>query len=115
MEYSSILDVPNDAVPHTQVFWLLGLCPLIGILNNISFRKLDLFPSSGETLFSHMTKFLRPVFKIEDREACSFPWFSSVLAANVRTVGLAEIIQRSLPSRFVSNFYSLIILIVQEI
>jgi hypothetical protein len=29
-------------------YWVLGLCPSSVILKNITFRKLDLFPSSGE-------------------------------------------------------------------
>jgi hypothetical protein len=37
-------------VYHTQNYWIYGLCPSSGILEttNATFRKLDLFPSSGE-------------------------------------------------------------------
>jgi hypothetical protein len=34
--------------PFTQNLWAFGLFPLSGILENTTFRKLDLFPSSGE-------------------------------------------------------------------
>jgi hypothetical protein len=33
---------------NTQNYWVFGLFPLSGILENTTFRKLDLFPSSGE-------------------------------------------------------------------
>jgi hypothetical protein len=36
---------------NTQNYWGFGLCPSSGILENrkqTTFRKLDLFPSSGE-------------------------------------------------------------------
>jgi hypothetical protein len=32
---------------NTQNYWVFGLCPSSGILENTTFRKLDLFPSSG--------------------------------------------------------------------
>jgi hypothetical protein len=32
----------------TSDYWVLGLCSSSGILKNKTFRKLDLFPSSGE-------------------------------------------------------------------
>jgi hypothetical protein len=32
----------------TKNYWVFGLFPLSGILENTTFRKLDLFPSSGE-------------------------------------------------------------------
>jgi hypothetical protein len=32
----------------TQKYWGSGLCPSSGILENTTFRKIDLFPSSGE-------------------------------------------------------------------
>jgi hypothetical protein len=32
----------------TQDLLVLGLCPLSGVLKSTAFRKLDLFPSSGE-------------------------------------------------------------------
>jgi hypothetical protein len=32
----------------TQNYWVFGLFPASGILENTTFRKLDLFPSSGE-------------------------------------------------------------------
>jgi hypothetical protein len=34
----------------TKNYWVIGLCPSSGILEtrNTTFRKLDLFPSSGE-------------------------------------------------------------------
>jgi hypothetical protein len=35
-------------VYNTQNYWLFGLFPSSGILENTTFRKLDLFPSSGE-------------------------------------------------------------------
>jgi hypothetical protein len=37
-------------VYNTQNYWVVGLCPSSGIVEtrNITFRKLDLFPSSGE-------------------------------------------------------------------
>jgi hypothetical protein len=35
-------------VYNTQNYWVLGLFPSSGILENTTFRKLDLFPSSGE-------------------------------------------------------------------
>jgi hypothetical protein len=35
-------------VYNTQNYWVFGLCPSSGILNNTTFRKLDLFPSAGE-------------------------------------------------------------------
>jgi hypothetical protein len=35
-------------VYNTQNYWDLGLFPLSGILENTTFRKLDLFPSSDE-------------------------------------------------------------------
>jgi hypothetical protein len=33
---------------NTQNYWVFGLFLLSGILENTTFRKLDLFPSSGE-------------------------------------------------------------------
>jgi hypothetical protein len=36
-----------DPTRNTQNYWVLGLFPSSGILEN-TFRKLDLFPSSGE-------------------------------------------------------------------
>jgi hypothetical protein len=33
---------------NTQDYWVPELCPSSGILKNTAFRKLDLFPSSGE-------------------------------------------------------------------
>jgi hypothetical protein len=35
-------------VYNTQNYWVFGLYPSSGILENTMFRKLDLFPSSGE-------------------------------------------------------------------
>jgi hypothetical protein len=35
-------------VYNTQNYWVFGLFPLSCILENTTFRKLDLFPSSGE-------------------------------------------------------------------
>jgi hypothetical protein len=35
-------------VYETRDYWVVGLCPLSGILKNTTFRKLDLFPSSIE-------------------------------------------------------------------
>jgi hypothetical protein len=35
-------------VYNTQNYWVFGLFPLSGILENTAFRKLDQFPSSGE-------------------------------------------------------------------
>jgi hypothetical protein len=35
-------------VYNTQNYWVFGLSPSSGILENTTFRKLDLFPSSGE-------------------------------------------------------------------
>jgi hypothetical protein len=35
-------------VYNTRDYWVLGLCPSSGILNDATFRKLDLFPSWGE-------------------------------------------------------------------
>jgi hypothetical protein len=35
-------------VCNTQNYWVLGLFPSSGILENTTFRKLDLFPSSDE-------------------------------------------------------------------
>jgi hypothetical protein len=32
----------------SQKYWVFGLFPSSGILENTTFRKLDLFPSSGE-------------------------------------------------------------------
>jgi hypothetical protein len=48
-------------VHETQNYWASGLCPSPGILYNITFRKLDLFPSSGEgretpTLLGHLQR-----------------------------------------------------------
>jgi hypothetical protein len=40
----------NADVGNTRDYWVLVLCPSSGILKNIMFRKLDLFPSSGETV-----------------------------------------------------------------
>jgi hypothetical protein len=37
-------------VYNTQNYWVFGLFPSSGILENTTFRKLDLFPSSGEGL-----------------------------------------------------------------
>jgi hypothetical protein len=33
---------------NTWDYWVFALCPSSGILQNTMFRKLDLFPSSGE-------------------------------------------------------------------
>jgi hypothetical protein len=35
-------------VYSTQNYWVFGLFPSSGILENTTFRKLDLFPFSGE-------------------------------------------------------------------
>jgi hypothetical protein len=35
-------------VYNTRGYWVFGLCSLSGILKITAFRKLDLFPSSGE-------------------------------------------------------------------
>jgi hypothetical protein len=35
-------------VYNTQNYWGFGLIPSSGILENTTFRKLNLFPSSGE-------------------------------------------------------------------
>jgi hypothetical protein len=35
-------------VHNTQNYWVFGFFPSSGILENMMFRKLDLFPSSGE-------------------------------------------------------------------
>jgi hypothetical protein len=35
-------------VYNTQNYWVFGLFPLSGILENMTFQKLDLFLSSGE-------------------------------------------------------------------
>jgi hypothetical protein len=35
-------------VYNTQNYWVFGLFPSSGTLENTTFRKLDLFPSSGE-------------------------------------------------------------------
>jgi hypothetical protein len=35
-------------VYNTQDYWVFGLFPSSGILENTMFQKLDLFPSSGE-------------------------------------------------------------------
>jgi hypothetical protein len=35
-------------VHNTRNYWVFGLCPSPGILKNRTFRKPDLFPSSGE-------------------------------------------------------------------
>jgi hypothetical protein len=35
-------------VYNTQDYWVFGLCPLSGILQNKTFQKLDLFLYSGE-------------------------------------------------------------------
>jgi hypothetical protein len=35
-------------VHNTQNYWVFGLYASSGILENMTFRKLDLFPSSGE-------------------------------------------------------------------
>jgi hypothetical protein len=35
-------------VYNTQNYWVFGLFPSSSILENTTFRKLDLFPSSGE-------------------------------------------------------------------
>jgi hypothetical protein len=35
-------------VHNTQSYWVFRLFPTSGILENTTFRKLDLFPSSGE-------------------------------------------------------------------
>jgi hypothetical protein len=35
-------------VYNTQNYWVLGIFPSSGILENTTFPKLDLFPSSGE-------------------------------------------------------------------
>jgi hypothetical protein len=35
-------------VYNTHNYWVFGLFPSSGILENITFLKLDLFPSSGE-------------------------------------------------------------------
>jgi hypothetical protein len=35
-------------VYNTQNYWVFGLFPSSGILENTTFRKPDLFPSSGE-------------------------------------------------------------------
>jgi hypothetical protein len=35
-------------VYNTQNYWVFGLFPSSGILENTTFLKLDLFPSSGE-------------------------------------------------------------------
>jgi hypothetical protein len=32
----------------TQKYWVFGLFPSSGIVENTTFRKLDMFPSSGE-------------------------------------------------------------------
>jgi hypothetical protein len=34
-------------IDSRQNYWVFGLCPSSGILENTAFRKLDLFPSSG--------------------------------------------------------------------
>jgi hypothetical protein len=36
-------------VYNTQNYWVFGLIPSSGILENTTFRKLDLYPSSGES------------------------------------------------------------------
>jgi hypothetical protein len=35
-------------VYNTENYWVFGLFPSSGILENTTIRKLDLFPSSGE-------------------------------------------------------------------
>jgi hypothetical protein len=35
-------------IENSQNYWVFGLFPSSGILENTMFRKLDLFPSSGE-------------------------------------------------------------------
>jgi hypothetical protein len=35
-------------VHNTRVYYAFGLCPSSGVLKYTAFRKLDLFPSSGE-------------------------------------------------------------------
>jgi hypothetical protein len=35
---------------NTRNYWVFGLCPWLGILKNTRFRKLYLFPPSGEAL-----------------------------------------------------------------
>jgi hypothetical protein len=54
------MSVDNSKIPSTlkiediyssetsMSFWVFGLFPSSGILENTTFRKLDLFPSSGE-------------------------------------------------------------------
>jgi hypothetical protein len=37
-----------NLVQNTRNYWVFGLSPSSGILNRETFRKLDLFPSSGE-------------------------------------------------------------------
>jgi hypothetical protein len=36
-------------VRNTQKYWVFRLFPSSGMLENTTFRKLDLFPSSGES------------------------------------------------------------------
>jgi hypothetical protein len=38
-------------VQNSQNYWVFGLSPSSSILENTTFRKLNLFPSSGEVLF----------------------------------------------------------------
>jgi hypothetical protein len=33
---------------NPQDYWVFGLCPSSGVLKNTTFRKLDVFPTSGE-------------------------------------------------------------------
>jgi hypothetical protein len=45
---------------NTQDYWVFGLCPFSNILEN-TFKKLDLFPSSGEQVEG--TTLLNPLQK----------------------------------------------------
>jgi hypothetical protein len=33
---------------NTRSYWVYALCPSSGVIANTTFRKLDIFPSSGE-------------------------------------------------------------------
>jgi hypothetical protein len=51
---SSVVSLEQSYIPKNKYYtktwdyWFLGLRPLAGTLKNTLFRKLDLFPSSGE-------------------------------------------------------------------
>jgi hypothetical protein len=47
-------------VSNTLDYWVFGRFPSSGILKNTTFRKLDLFPSSGEKVVTQQSMCLSP-------------------------------------------------------